>query len=73
MENYLVGTVIRDKILLKKNVTRRVPQESVLVPIMCLIYINNMLDGLNSYMNMFLDDAKIIRHIRSTMLQGTAR
>ncbi len=34
------------------------PQGSVLAPIMFSIYVNDMADGVTSYMTMFADDAK---------------
>ncbi len=43
--------------------TSGVPQESVLAPIMFSIYVNDMADGVTSYMTMFADDAKIMRRV----------
>ncbi len=45
------------------GVTSGVPQGSVLAPIMFSIYVNDMADGLTSYMTMFADDAKIMRRV----------
>ena len=41
----------------------RVLQGSVLAPIMFLIYVNDMTDGVNSYISLFADDAKLLRKI----------
>ncbi len=45
------------------EVTSGVPQGSVLAPIMFSIYVNDMADGVTSYMTMFADGAKIMRVI----------
>ena len=45
------------------RVLRGVPQGSVLAPIILQIYINDMQKGLKSYMNLFADDAKLMRVI----------
>ncbi len=56
-------TVIRKSKSNWREVTSGVPQGSVLAPIMFAIYINDMAEGVTSYMNMFADDAKIVREI----------
>ena len=40
-----------------------VPQGSVLASIMFLIYINDMTEGVSSYISLFADDAKLLRKI----------
>ncbi len=43
--------------------TNGVPQGSVLAPIMFAVYINDMTEGVTSYMNVFADDTKILRKV----------
>ena len=69
MTDFLTGrkmrTVIRNTKSSWMEVTSGVPQGSVLAPIMFVIYINDMTEGVTSYMNMFADDAKILRRVRN--------
>ena len=67
MTDFLVGremrTVVRGCKSSWRKVTSGVPQGSVLAPVMFAIYINDMTEGITSYMNLFADDAKIMRRI----------
>ena len=69
MKSYLTDrkmkTVIRGASSNWAEVGSGVPQGSVLAPLMFLIYINDLPDGVSSYMNMFADDAKIMRQVRN--------
>ncbi len=69
MKDYLSGremrTVVKDEKSEWRDVTSGVPQGSVLAPIMFLIYINDMTEGINSYMSLFTDDAKLMREIKN--------
>ena len=40
-----------------------VPQGSVLVPIMFLMYVNDMTERVSNYISLFADDAKLLRKI----------
>jgi len=65
MEDFLEGrkmrTVVRGEKSEWREVTSGVPQGSVLAPVMFIVYINDLTEGITSYMNMFADDAKIQR------------
>ena len=46
----------------------------MLVPILFLLYINDMPEGVNSYMNLFADDANLLRQVKNKdckILQGS--
>ena len=69
MEDFLKGkeikTVIRDEKSAYRKVKSGVPQESVLAPIMFLIYVNDMKEGISDYIILFADDARLLRKIRN--------
>ena len=58
-------TVVRDTYSSWKSVTSGVPQGSVIAPIMFQIYVNDIQNGVTSYINLFADDAKLLRVIES--------
>ena len=67
MEDYLKGremrTVVKDEKSEWREVKSGVPQGLVLAPIMFLIYINDMTEGVSSYISLFADDGKLLRKI----------
>ena len=69
MEDYLKGRemkiVIKDEKSEWREVKSGVPQGSVLAPIMFLIHVNDMIEGVSSYISLFADDAKLLRKIRN--------
>ena len=69
MEDYLKGREIRTVVKEEKSKWREVksgvPQGSVLAPIMFRLYVNDMADGISSYISLFADDAKLLRKIRN--------
>ena len=68
MEDYLKGqemrTVIKDEKSEWREGKSEVPQVSVLAPIMFLVYVNDLTEGV-SRVSLFADDAKLLRNIRN--------
>ena len=58
-------TVIKDQKSEWYSVKSGVPQGPVLAPVMYLVYVNDMTEGVNSYMSLFVDDAKLLRKMIS--------
>ena len=52
------------KLLREKNILTGDPQGSVLGPILFLIFINDLLDGINSICKLFADDASLSSKIK---------
>ena len=65
LSNREIRTIIKNQKSEWWNVKSGVPQGSVLVPVMFLVYVNDMTEGVNSYMSLFADDAKLLRKIAS--------
>ena len=69
MEDYLKGrnmrTVVKDEKSEWRKVKIGVPQGSGLELIMCSLCVNNMTEGVSSYINLFVDDAKLLKKIKS--------
>lgn len=45
-----------------------VPQDHVLGPLLFLIYVNYLLEGLDSYLKTFIDDAKAMRKVKNSRI-----
>ena len=67
MEDYLKDREMRTVIKNEKSnwcsIESGVPQGSVLAPVMFVVYINDMVSGTNSYVNLFADDAKLLKRV----------
>ena len=68
MKDYLdkreMRTVIRNSSSSWLKVTSGVPQGSVLGPIMFGIYVNDLVDGIDSHINLFAEDAELMRAVK---------
>ena len=69
MKDYLKGretrTLIKNESSKWLEVTSGVPQGSVLGPVMFGIFVNDLVDGIGSYINLFADDTKIMSKVNS--------
>ncbi len=63
LTNREMRTVIKGSRLNWGTVISGVLQSSVLAPIMFTVYVNDMTEDVESYMNLFTDDAKIMRKV----------
>ena len=55
--------VINGELSEPKNVTSGIPQDSVLGPLLCVIFINDVPDQVKSDIFLFTDSTKIFRRI----------
>merc|ERR1712035_231476 len=58
-------TIIKDEKCEWCKVISGVPQGSALAPVMFLIYINDMVDEVDSYISLFGDDAKFLKRVEN--------
>jgi len=69
IKNFLIGR--KQRVVLNGsssgwvNVTSGVPQGSVLGPLLFILYVNDITDGLQSTLEMFADDSKLYRIIKT--------
>ena len=67
MENFLTDremrTVIRDRTK-KEKFLIGVPQGSILAPVMFAVYVNDMPERIDIYINLFADDAKLLKRMQ---------
>ena len=64
MEDRKQSTVLNEQASSWKNILAAVPQGSVLDPILFLIYINDLPDGIMSICKTFADDASLFSKIK---------
>ena len=64
-------TTIRDKVSLWREVTSAIPQGTVLAPIMFAVYIIGVPEGVESYVNMFEGNARVLQKIQDEKDQDT--
>ena len=75
MENYLTGrqqrVVLNGQISSWKNILAGVPQGSVLGPLLFLIYINDLLNEIESICKIFADDASLFSKVKDETFSDT--
>lgn len=65
LKNKEMKTIISDVRSWWRKVISRVPQGSVLGPVMLFIYSNNMTEGVNCYISLFAENAKLLKWVNS--------
>ena len=58
-------TVIKDQKSEWCSVKSGAPQGLVLTPVMFLVFVNYVTEGVSSYMSLFTDNAKLLRKLES--------
>ena len=73
MENFLkdrvMRTIIKDKKSSWQGVISSVRGGTVLTPVVFVVYINDMTKMVESYMNMFTNDTKILQKIQEEKIR----
>ena len=64
MKGRNMRAVVKDGNSKWRDVINRVSQGSVLAPILFL-YVNDITEGVSSYINLFVDDARLLKKIRN--------
>ena len=75
MENYLTGrqqrVVLNGQTSSWKNILAGVPQGSVLGPLLFLIYINDLPNGIESICKIFADDTSLFSKVEDAFFSDT--
>ena len=75
MENYLTGrqqwVALNGQTSLWKNILAGVPQGSVLGPLLFLIYINDLPNGIESICKIFADDTSLFSKVKDETFSDT--
>ena len=54
----------------RSNISAGVPQDSILAPLIFLIYINNLSDNLSSYLELLADDTSLFSIVHDIIQSG---